>query len=123
MINAVNRDIPDELLNGKEVYQGKNYMDGKYFKKDSPTSKRYVKPQESKLCASIIEACEKCGAHDEMTFSFHTEFRDGDYVAGMVAKVLVEKMGLKNINVAATSLGSAQDILADYMEQGKIIGA
>ena len=29
MINAVGRDIPDELLvNGKEVYQGKNYMDG-----------------------------------------------------------------------------------------------
>ena len=26
MINAVNREIPDELLkNGKEVYQGKNY--------------------------------------------------------------------------------------------------
>lgn len=34
MINAVNREIPDELLkNGKEVYQGKNYMDGKYVKK------------------------------------------------------------------------------------------
>ena len=79
MINAVNREIPDELLkNGKEVYQGKNYMDGKYFKKDSPKSKRYVKPLESKLCASIREACEKCGAHDGMTFSFHSEFRDGD---------------------------------------------
>ena len=30
MINAVGRDIPEELLvNGKEVYQGKYYMDGK----------------------------------------------------------------------------------------------
>jgi len=124
MINAVNRDIPDELLkDGKEVYQGKNYMDGKYVKKDSPKSRRYVKPQESKICESIREACERCGAHDGMTFSFHTEFRDGDYVASMVAKVLVEEMGLKDINVAATSLGSAQDIFADYMEQGKIIGA
>jgi citrate lyase subunit alpha/citrate CoA-transferase len=124
MLNAVNRDIPEELLkDGKEVYQGKNYMDGKYFKKDSPKTKRYVKPQETKICESIREACKKCGAHDGMTFSFHTEFRDGDYVASMVAKVLIEEMGLKDINVAATSLGTAQDIFADYMEQGKIIGA
>ena len=123
MINAVNREIPDELLNnGKEVYQGKYYMDGKYVKKDSPRSRRSVKPQETKICATIREACEKCGAHDGMTFSFHTEFRNGDYVASMVAKVLVEDMGLKDITVAATSLGSAQDVIADYIEQGKIIG-
>ena len=123
MINAVNREIPDELLkNGKEVYQGKNYMDGKYVRKDSPRTRACVKPQESKICETIREACEKCGAHDGMTFSFHTELRDGDYVASMVAKVLVEEMGLKDITVAATSLGSAQDVIADYIEEGKIIG-
>jgi citrate lyase subunit alpha/citrate CoA-transferase len=122
MINAVGRDIPDYLLkDGKEVYQGKRYMDGKYFKKASPTTRRYETPQDSKICASISEACEKCGAHDGMTFSFHSEFRDGDYVASMVAKVLIEDMGLKDITVAATSLGSAQNIYADYIEQGKII--
>lgn len=123
MINAVNREIPEELLKeGKEVYQGKYYMDGKYVKKDSPRSLRHVKPEESKICSTIREACEKCGAHDGMTFSFHTEFREGDYVASMVAKVLIEEMGLKDITVAATSLGNAQDIFADYIEQGKIIG-
>ncbi|MFT4107519.1 MAG: citrate lyase subunit alpha [Lacrimispora sp.] len=123
MINAVKRDIPEEfLVNGKEVYQGKNYMDGKYIKKDSPKTRRGIKPQESKICASIREACEKCGAHDGMTFSFHTELRNGDYVAAMVARVLVEEMGLKDITVAATSLGSAQDNIADYIEEGKIIG-
>ena len=37
MINAVGRDIPDYLLkDGKEVYQGKNYMDGKYIQKATP---------------------------------------------------------------------------------------
>ena len=124
MINAVGRDIPDYLLvNGKEVYHGKNYMDGKPVKKATPTTIRHEKPQENKLCSSIREACEKCGAHDGMTFSFHTEFRNGDYVAAMVCKVLVEEMGLKNLHVAATSLGSAQDILADYMEQGIIVEA
>lgn len=123
MKNAVNREIPDVLLkNNKEVYQGKNYMDGKYVKKDSPRSRRHVKPEKTKLCKSIREACERCGAHDGMTFSFHTEFRDGDYVASMVAKVLIEDMGLKDITVAATSLGNAQEVIADYIEEGKIIG-
>lgn len=123
MLNAVGRDIPVEVLKeNQEVYQGKFYMDGKYIKKDSPRSVRRVKPVENKLCATIREACEKCGAKDGMTFSFHTEFRDGDYVASMVAKVLVEDMGLKDITVAATSLGNAQDNIADYIEQGKIVG-
>ena len=48
MKNAVGREIPDILLtNGKEGYQGKNYMDGKYIQKASPKSRRYEKPQES----------------------------------------------------------------------------
>lgn len=123
MINAVKRDIPDEFLkNGKEAYQGKYYMDGKYIKKDSPKTRRHVKPEENKVCQTIREACEKCGAHDGMTFSFHTELRNGDYVASMVAKVLIDDMGLKDITVAATSLGNAQDVIADYIESGKIIG-
>ena len=118
MINAVGREIPDYLLeNGREVYQGKNKKDGQYVKKASPRTRRGEKPMDSKLCASIREACEKCGAHDGMTFSFHTEFRDGDYVASMVCRVLVEEMGLKDLHVAATSLGSAQDVFADYMER------
>lgn len=124
MINAVGRDIPDYLLtDGREVYQGRNYKDGQYIKKASPTVKRGEKPMESKICETIREACERCGAHDGMTFSFHTEFRDGDYVAAMVCKVLVEEMGLKDLHVAATSLGSAQDIFADYMERGIIVEA
>ena len=123
MINAVGRDIPDELLkDGKEVYQGKYHMDGKPFKKAGPVTVRHEKPQESKIVATIREACEKCGAHDGMTVSFHHAFRNGDYVTSMVMKVLIEDMGLKDLTVATTSLGSAQDLLADYIEQGKIIG-
>ena len=41
MKNAVGREIPDELLlNGKEVYQGKYYMDGKYLQKAAPRTRR-----------------------------------------------------------------------------------
>ena len=123
MINAVGRDIPDELLvNGKEVYQGKYKKDGEYVQIAGPRIRRAEKPQEDKLVNSIREACEKCGAHDGMTVSFHHTFRNGDYVASMVMKVLVEEMGIKDITVAATSLGSAHDLLADYIEQGIIVG-
>lgn len=122
MINAVGRNIPDALLAGREVYQGKNYKDGQYVKKATPKTRMYVTPQDDKLAATLKEACIRCGAHDGMTFSFHTELRNGDYVGAMAARVLVEELGLKDITVAATSLGSAQDIIADYIEEGKIIG-
>ena len=57
MKNYVGRDIPDFLLvNGKEVYQGKNYMDGKYLKKASPCTRRFEKPQESKKRAAGFPA-------------------------------------------------------------------
>ena len=123
MLNKVNREIPDEFLkNGKEVYQGKFYMDGKYVKKAAPRTKIFEKPIDSKLCSSIREACEKCGAKDGITISFHSELRNGDYVMSMVTKILIEEMGLKDITIAASSLGDAQDLIADYIEQGKVIG-
>ena len=116
MLNKVNREIPDEFLkNGKEVYQGKFYMDGKYVKKAAPRTKIFEKPIDSKLCSSIREACEKCGAKDGITISFHSELRNGDYVMSMVTKILIEEMGLKDITIAASSLGDAQDLIADYI--------
>ena len=123
MINAVGRDIPEELLaDGKEVYQGKNHFDGTYVQKAAPKTRRCETPQDSKLCATIREACERCGAHDGMTVSFHHHFRNGDKTAAAVMKVLVEDMGLKDITIAATSLGDAHNNVADYIEQGKVIG-
>ena len=54
-MNAVGREIPAELLvDGKEVYQEKFYMDGKYVKKDSPRSRLAGNPKKPKAgcCAS-----------------------------------------------------------------------
>ena len=123
MINAVGRDIPEELLvNGKEVYQGKYYMDGKYMQKAAPKTRRYEKPAESKIVASLAEALKQCGAKDGMTFSFHHHLRNGDFVANMVMKAAIEELGLKDLTIAATSLGEAHDPIADYIEEGKVIG-
>ena len=123
MINAVGRDIPEELLvNGKEVYQGKYYMDGKYMQKAAPKTRRYEKPAESKIVETIVDALKQCGAKDGMTFSFHHHLRNGDFVANMVMPAAIEELGLKDLTIAATSLGEAHDPIADYIEQGKVIG-
>ncbi|MGN1016955.1 MAG: citrate lyase subunit alpha [Faecousia sp.] len=123
MKNAVGREIPDELLvNGKQGYQGKYYMDGKYLQKAAPRTRRYEKPQESKIVASLAEALKACGARDGMTFSFHHHLRNGDFVANMVMQTAIEELGLKDLTIAATSLGEAHDPIADYIEEGKVIG-
>ena len=123
MRNAVGREIPDYLLvNGKEGYQGKQYMDGKYIQKASPRTRRYEKPQESKIVESIVDALKQCGAKDGMTFSFHHHLRNGDFVVNMVMKAAIEELGLKDLTIAATSLGEAHDPVAGYIEEGKVIG-
>lgn len=122
MKNAVGREIPDFLLtNGREVYQGKQYMDGKYIRKASPCTRRYEKPQESKIVGTLADALKQCGARDGMTFSFHHHLRNGDYVVNMVMRAAIEELGLKDLTIAATSLGEAHDPVAGYIEDGKVI--
>lgn len=123
MKNAVGRDIPKELLvNGREVYHGKNYMDGKYLQKVAPRTRRYEKPMGSKVVSSIVQALKDCDAKSGMTFSFHHHLRDGDFVVNMVMKAAIEELGLEDLTIAATSLGNAHDPIADYIEQGKVVG-
>ena len=81
MKNAIGRDIPDELLtDGREVYRGNAYRDGRAYVKTGPRVRACVKPQESKVVESIREAIVRCGLKDGMTISFHHHFRDGDYI-------------------------------------------
>ena len=123
MKNAVGREIPAYLLTeGREVYQGKYYMDGRYLTKASPRTRRCEKPVESKVTATLTEALKQCGARDGMTFSFHHHLRDGDYVVNQVMETAIDELGLKDLTIAATSLGNAHDPVADYIEAGKIIG-
>ena len=82
MINAVGRDIPEEILEmtGKEVFQGNHYRDGYVYKKDGPYTKCVVNNTQSKLVANIHDVLIKCGIKDGMTLGFHHHFREGDYV-------------------------------------------
>lgn len=121
MINAVGRDIPEEILEatGKEAFQGNNYKNGKVFTRASVQIHPVMDNRHSKLVASIHEALVKCNAHDGMTVSFHHHFREGDLVVNMVMEE-IHKMGLKNITVSASSLGKAHAALVPMIEDGTI---
>ena len=121
MINAVGRDIPEEILKqtGKEVFQGNYYKDGKPFKKAGPMVTPVMNHDHDKMVKDIHEALVKCHAHDGMTVSFHHHFRDGDLMVCMVMKE-IQKMGLKDITISASSLGKAHDDLVPMIEDGTI---
>ena len=122
MKNAVNREIPDYLLQGgKEVFRGSNYRDGASFKKAPSLGRIRTSPVDSKVLPSIRDAIQAVNFRDGMTVSFHHHFREGDFVVNMVMKEIVA-MGFRDITIAASSLGQAHDPVAEYIEQGSVTG-
>lgn len=121
MINAVGRDIPEEILEltGKEVFHGNHYFDGYEYKKDGPNTRCVINSNGSKLVDSIHDVLVKCGIRDGMTLGFHHHFREGDYIVNMVMEE-VHKMGIKDITICASSLGKAHDPIVPYIEDGTI---
>ncbi|WP_186422304.1 citrate lyase subunit alpha [Lacrimispora celerecrescens] len=123
MINAVGRDIPEEILKltGKEPFMGVHHFDGSVYKKDGPFTKCVINSEGSKLVDSIHDCLVKCGIRDGMTLGFHHHFREGDYVVNMVMEE-IHNMGIKDITICASSLGKAHDKLVDYIEDETITG-
>ena len=121
MINAVGRDIPEEILKatGKEVFQGVHHFDGHVYKKHGPEVECVINSNGSKMVDSIHDVLVKCGIKDGMTVSFHHNFREGDYVVNMVMKE-IHDMGIKDITICASSLGKAHVPLVEYIEDGTI---
>ena len=121
MINAVGRDIPDEILKqtGKEVFQGVHHFDGYTYKKHGPMTKCVINSEGSKVVESLRDALLRCGIRDGMTLGFHHHFREGDYIVNMVMEE-IHKLGVKDITICASSLGKAHDPIVPYIEDGTI---
>lgn len=119
--NAAGREIPKSLIGERGVFQGNGRLDGHVYTKCGPTVRVNARSNGSKVVPSIKEAIKRCGFRDGMTVSFHHHFRDGDYVVSMVMKEIAD-MGFKDITVAASSLGTAQDSLVPLIESGVITG-
>ena len=73
MINAVGREIPEEVLKatGKEAFKGAYAYDNHEYKKAAPKAHAMMDPNRSKIVENIHEALVKCEIKDGMTISFH----------------------------------------------------
>ncbi len=77
------------------------------------------KPGDSKLLKSIKDAIQKVELKDGMVISFHHHLRNGDYVLNLVLDE-ISKMGIKNIEVMASSMTSAHTPLIGHIKSGVV---
>lgn len=75
----------------------------------------------NKLVSSIREAIKLSGLRDGMTVSFHHHLRNGDFVLNMVMQEIAE-LGIRDINVNASSLFDAHAPLIDHIKNGVVTG-
>ena len=75
----------------------------------------------SKLVNSIREAVQLAGLKDGMTVSFHHHLRNGDFVLNMVMEEIAA-LGLKDINVNASSLFDAHTPILEHIENHVVTG-
>ena len=75
----------------------------------------------SKLVNSIREAVQLAGLKDGMTVSFHHHLRNGDFVLNMVMEE-VANLGIKDINVNASSLFDTHLPLQEHIASGVVTG-
>ena len=75
----------------------------------------------SKLVNSIREAVQLVGLKDGMTVSFHHHLRNGDFVLNMVMDTIAQ-MGVKDLNVNASSVFDAHAPLLDHIRSEVVTG-
>ena len=75
----------------------------------------------NKTVKSIREAIELSGLKSGMTVSFHHHLRNGDYVLNMVMAE-VAALGLRDINVNASSLFDVHMPLIEHIKNGTVTG-
>lgn len=76
-------------------------------------------PHKSKVVESIEQAIKKSELKDGMTISFHHHLRNGDFIVNMVMDIIA-KMGIKDIRLAPSSLGTCHGELIQHIENGVI---
>ena len=75
----------------------------------------------NKMVKNIREAIELSGLKDGMTVSFHHHLRNGDYVLNMVMDEIAS-LGIRDINVNASSLFDVHMPLIDHIKNGTVTG-
>lgn len=79
------------------------------------------KPSDSKVVENLEEVFRRVPVKDGMTLSFHHHFRNGDGVLNMVVATAA-KLGLKNLNIAISSVFPVHAPLVEHMKSGVVTG-
>jgi len=122
-INALGREIPEyiEGIGKLEPFQGvheklkKGWMDEPTM---APANKAKL-PHQSKICENLEEAIKKSNPFNGMTVTFHHHLRGGDDIITKSISIL-NKLGIRDITLASSSLTSAHDSLVPFLEDGTI---
>ena len=123
MKNALGVEIPEyiEGLGELKPFQGvwENIIGDEVPSTNISRTLKAKKAHTSKLCDNLEEAIKNCNPFDGMTVTCHHHLRGGDGVLMQTIKIL-DKMGIKDITLASSSLTSAHDGLVPYVESGMI---
>lgn len=117
--NAVNRMLPERISGYGDVrpFAGA-FATAPDMPRHAPAVK-YRKPGESKRIASLEVVFKKIPVVSGMTLSFHHHFRNGDFVVNEVLAV-AEKLGLKDLKVALSSIFPIHEPLIKHMKAGTV---
>ncbi|MEL7647222.1 MAG: citrate lyase subunit alpha [Sedimentibacter sp.] len=119
MINGVGREIPTYIEGIGDI---KPYdRPFSVVPEGSKAGSRLKRPlpHKDKIIGSIEDAIKATGLKDGMTVSFHHHFRNGDFIINMVIDAAA-KMGIKNLRIAPSSLGTCHGPLIDHIKNGVI---
>ncbi len=76
---------------------------------------------KNKIVATLEEAVRQTGLKDGMTVSFHHHLRNGDFVLNAVLNAAA-KLGLRDLNVNASSIFDVHAPLIKHIENGVVTG-
>lgn len=120
--NAIGRDVPVEAEGWGTLipFQGASTrLDGSVPVSSCSRSWKTKAPTQDKLADNIRQAVERSGLKDGMTVSFHHHLRNGDAVLQMIMDE-IEKMGIKDLTLAPSSLTTSHDAVAGYIRRGTV---
>lgn len=118
--NIIGRDVPPSVPGlGKFTPYGGPFarLGGDYIWTPRLFPRKVGAFSTNKVAENLEEAIRKSGLESGMTISFHHHLRNGDALVGMVL-ALLEKMGVRNITLAPSSLGDSHDCVADAVRKG-----
>ncbi|HOX31684.1 MAG TPA: citrate lyase subunit alpha [Spirochaetales bacterium] len=94
-------------------------LDGTYEWTPRAFPRRVPAPSSDKVAPSLEETIRRSGLDSGMTVSFHHHLRNGDAVVDLVLGA-AERLGIRNLTLAPSSLGDSHDCVAEYLRRGVV---